>query len=468
MSFVLIIIGFLFLFNPNFNIIDIVPDFIGFFFIALGLTEMSRLSENVASSRKYAFTLTVIELLKIFSLGLLTGADKTWYLLLSFSFGVVECILFVLFAKEMFLGIERLGVRYDAKYVLSSNGKGKRRVDVITRTHMTVVAFFIARTVFAVIPEFTVLNTDDLNRDYTGLRAFLYLVGIITVLVWSVFFIVRVVSFFNGIRRDGKFTSAIESSYRDFERNNAGHRRAFKMTLVMLLFTLAVLTVFNFNEDGLSMILTAVPAIILTVASCMIIRDNKLALVPAIMGLPLTVLSIFNYTLRQKFYSSDVVKFRDIFYYDDSMSAFNPVSNLMLVEYIFLTVQFVIFIYVLHKVIKHDLENKRFYLSSSNEASSSIKTELLDHLTGLIKLNTILTAVTLVLNTVNVKLAVIFGSLSVGIPYGQFDTFQVIYNGCVIVLALVTCAMFVTSIRLYRFVKEYIYTSEQVYGAENE
>ena len=92
----------------------------------------------------------------------------------------------------------------------------------------------------------------------------------------------------------------------------------------------------------------------------------------------------------------------------------------------------------------------------------------MDHLTGLIKLNTILTTVTFVLNTVNVKLAVIFGSLSVGIPYGQFDTFQVIYNGCVIILALVTCAMFVTSIRLYRFVKEYIYTSEQVYGAENE
>ncbi len=468
MSFVLIIIGFMFLFNPNFSIIDIVPDFIGFFMIFFGLTKMSRLSENADSSRKHAFALTVVELLKLFSMGLLNGTDKTWYLLLPFSFGVVECILFVLFAKELFLGIERLGVRYDAEYVLSSSGKGKRRGDVITRTHTTVVSFFIARTVFATIPEFTVLNTDDLNRDYTGLRAFLYLLGTLIVLVWAVFFVLRVISFFNGIRRDQKFVSAIESSYTDFEAGNTDYRRSFKMKAVMLLFVLATIAVLNFNEDGLSMILTAVPALIISAASCMIIRDNKLAVAPAIIGLPLVALSVFNLTLRQKFYHSDVVKFRDIFYYEDSMKLFSPVSNLMLVEYILLTAQFILFVYVLHKVINNDLSNKSFYISSSNEANSTLKKELMDHLGWLMKICTVITAVTLTFNLVNVKLSVLFGSLSVGIPYGEFDTFQVVYNGCVIVLALLTVAMFVTAIRLYRFAKEYIYTDDHTYGGAHE
>lgn len=464
MSFVLIIIGFLFLFNPNFSIIDIVPDFIGFFMIALGLTKMSRLSENVDSSRKHAFALAALELLKLFSLGLLRGSDKTWYILLPFSFGVVECILFVLFAKELFLGIERLGVRYDADYALSSIGKGKRRGDVITRTHVMALSFFIARTVFATIPEFTVLNTDDLNRDYSGLRAFLYLLGTLVVLVWSVFFIVRIVTFFNGIRRDSNFVSAIESSYKDFEAGNSGYRRAFKMKVILLLFALATLAVLNFNEDGLSMIITAVPALIITVASVLMIRDNKLAAVPAIIGLPLIGVSIFNFTLRQKFYHTDVVKFRDIFYYEDSMKLFSPVSNLMLAEYILLGAQFILFVYVLHKVVKNDLANKSFYISASNEANSTLKRELMDHLDGLTKLCYVITAVTLAFNTVNVKLAVLFGSLSVGIPYGEFDTFQVVYNGCVIVLALLTVAMFVTVVKLYRFAKEYVYTAEHTLG----
>ncbi|MBR5448038.1 MAG: hypothetical protein IKV40_06410, partial [Clostridia bacterium] len=194
MSFTLIIIGFLFLFNPNFNIIDIVPDFIGFFLIAFGIRRLSCLSGNVDLAKRYAYVLSGVELLKALSIGLTSTNDRTWYLLLAFSFGVVECILFYLFARELFVGIERLGVRYDAKYVLSSCGKGKRSRDVITRTHVTSMAFFFARTALAVIPEFTVLNTDDINRDYTGLRSFLYLVGTAVVIVWSIFFIVRIVS----------------------------------------------------------------------------------------------------------------------------------------------------------------------------------------------------------------------------------------------------------------------------------
>ncbi len=468
MSFVLIIIGFLYLFNPNFNIIDIVPDFIGFLLIGLGLGKISHLSENVDLSRKYAYTLAGVEFLKAISLGLISSNDKTWYLLLAFSFGVVECILFILFAKEMFLGIERLGVRYDADYVLSSYGKGKRRRDVITRTYNTVVSFFIARTVFAVIPEFTSLNTDDINRDYTGLRAFLYLIGTVVVLVWSVFFIIRIVSFFNGIRRDTKFITALNKSYADFEAGNTGYRRSAKMKFVILLFTLSALTVLNFNEDGLSMILIAVPSLILTAASCMLLKDNKKAAVPAIIGIPLAALSIFNFTLKQKFYYNDVVRFNDIFHFDASMERFAPVSNIMLAEYILLIVQFTFFVYVLNRAIMKDLSTKCFYLSSSNEANSTLKSELQEYLKPLLKANFVLTVATLALNTVNVKLAVLLGYFSLDVPYGETDFYMLAYHGSVIIATLLTIAWLYVIVKLYRFAKEYVYTSEHIYGSSSE
>ena len=468
MSFTLIIIGFLFLFNPNFNIIDIVPDFIGFFLIAFGIRRLSCLSGNVDLAKRYAYVLSGVELLKALSIGLTSTNDRTWYLLLAFSFGVVECILFYLFARELFVGIERLGVRYDAKYVLSSCGKGKRSRDVITRTHATSVAFFFARTALAVIPEFTVLNTDDINRDYTGLRSFLYLVGTAVVIVWSIFFIVRIVSFFNGTRRDTDFVDSINKAYSEYEANNTGHSRAVKMKLVILLLAAAVLTLFNFNEDGLAMVPTVIPALIITVASCMLIKDNGKAIFSAVLGLPLAAISVYGLALRQKFYHSDVVKFMDIFYYEKSMKLFEPVSNLMLVEFVLLTAQLLTFMYVLNTVVKNDISNKSYYLSSSNEANSSLKAELTAYLTKLTKISFWLTAAVAVVNTVNVKLCVLLGYLSLNLPYEKTNYYTVVYHGSVILATILTIALLYSATRLYSFVKEYVYTAEHIYGTSEE
>ena len=47
MGWGMIAVGLLFLFNPNINIIDVLPDFIGYIFLCLGGAKLTDLNESI-------------------------------------------------------------------------------------------------------------------------------------------------------------------------------------------------------------------------------------------------------------------------------------------------------------------------------------------------------------------------------------------------------------------------------------
>ena len=49
---VLVFFGLVFLINPNFNMFDILPDFIGFALVCAGLAKYALIDENLSSAKK--------------------------------------------------------------------------------------------------------------------------------------------------------------------------------------------------------------------------------------------------------------------------------------------------------------------------------------------------------------------------------------------------------------------------------
>ena len=61
MGFGLIIAGLIFLVNPCYNVIDILPDFVGFFLIFRGLSKMAPLDSDLDDSRTVFSHLALID-----------------------------------------------------------------------------------------------------------------------------------------------------------------------------------------------------------------------------------------------------------------------------------------------------------------------------------------------------------------------------------------------------------------------
>ncbi|MBQ7309799.1 MAG: hypothetical protein IJW87_06435 [Clostridia bacterium] len=106
------IVGCIFLFNPFINIVDILPDFIGYLFILRGLSELSDLDRNLHSARKQFKASMWVSLVKTFALLGFMIYDSTWYLILTFSFGLLECMYLVPGFINLFYGISYLEGRY--------------------------------------------------------------------------------------------------------------------------------------------------------------------------------------------------------------------------------------------------------------------------------------------------------------------------------------------------------------------
>ncbi len=106
------IVGCIFLCNPFINIIDILPDFIGYLFILKALAELSDLERNICNARKRFQSALWVSLVKCALVFGFMIYDSTWYLILTFSFAVLECMYLIPAFIDLFYGISYLEERH--------------------------------------------------------------------------------------------------------------------------------------------------------------------------------------------------------------------------------------------------------------------------------------------------------------------------------------------------------------------
>ena len=90
-------ISFVFMFNPNINIIDLLPDFIGYIILCVALTPLSDINEHMAEAYAGFKRMIFIDAAKVLAFVWVFGISVTSeynssLMLWSFIFGIVELI----------------------------------------------------------------------------------------------------------------------------------------------------------------------------------------------------------------------------------------------------------------------------------------------------------------------------------------------------------------------------------------
>lgn len=270
-----LIAGCVFLLNPTVNLIDVLPDVVGYLLILKGIDKLSDLDGKLYSAKKKLKAAAWIAAVKFLVMFLTPVMDSTWYLLFAFCFGILEMIYGIPAFVELFGGISYLEMRYTnhktrrtedakprfggtfdktefdagtsyfelyerrgtedaapsfeemisfsdgtAKLCVSDAGFASRTGDKTEylyesdEARVISVIFMIVRAVCACLPEFTALfSIEPGARDYTGTRSvFAVLLGAVS-LVFGVIWFMRMFRYFTVFRRDRRFVSVLEEKY---------------------------------------------------------------------------------------------------------------------------------------------------------------------------------------------------------------------------------------------------------------
>lgn len=251
-------VSFLFLFNPTISVIDVLPDFLGYLLLCIGITQLADMNDHFAASLqcfKKMLIAAIVQFLSIFLLfGLVTGRERpTAFLLFSFVFATIELIFLTRAFAEFFEGFLYLGSRMDAKSVfrisasaqahyesrcqkevLRTEKKNRKRMTrglstrvpreirppknaTVSAAHVTLF-FIIAKVLLTVLPEFaslTMSSYDDANRfsflyQFVNLfRTFAIFFGIPIGIFWCV----KVICYVRSILKDTPFINALRNKY---------------------------------------------------------------------------------------------------------------------------------------------------------------------------------------------------------------------------------------------------------------
>lgn len=281
MGLTLIGVAFVFLFNPNFNIVDILPDFIGYAFIAVALSRLSYMNEDIAIAHKGFSRAIILDLVKIGALLLVFGTgnpeeQNTMLLLVSFVFAVAELIVLIPAYKSLFGGLMGLGYRFENTSVLGSRHKGKKNRTEVAR--LFTYLFLTVKTAAYVLPEFAVLSTQSYDEfsstlyiyDYIGLlRSFSIIVSLVSGIVW----LCLIESYFARIRRDEPFMRGVVGEYNEkiLPKTSLFVRRAVKI-MSLWLFAAAVLCL-DFRLESFNVLIDTFAALALIIC-CLSLKKH--------------------------------------------------------------------------------------------------------------------------------------------------------------------------------------------------
>ncbi len=180
-GFGLIIAAPFFIFNPEYSVIDFLPDVVGYALILIAMRRMRDVNsyfERSEESFRRAFLLTAAKLGSIFFLfsGLFNESNRaTTSLLLAFLFGVGEIIILWTAWKELFAGLSYLAA--DSESGLFGRTQA---MSVFTRT------FVVLKALLCFLPEVSVLSSHTYDEGHFDWSVFIWLFRVSSVMIGAV------------------------------------------------------------------------------------------------------------------------------------------------------------------------------------------------------------------------------------------------------------------------------------------
>ncbi len=205
-----------FLVNPDYTMLDVVPDFIGYLLLMLGLGKLRDLNsyfEKAADSFGKLAIVSAIKLVLFFIVSLLLDDKErpTMILILMMLFAIGEMILVIPGFSAFFEGFSYSGFTYRGKH-------GETFSVVPGKIRNPVLVFLIAKYLLTLLPEFSVLAAQTYSDagtawdEYTDLFR---LTAMFIIAVWGLAVFIKLLSFLAKTLRDKDTLDRLSADYRN-------------------------------------------------------------------------------------------------------------------------------------------------------------------------------------------------------------------------------------------------------------
>ena len=256
-------IAFIFLFNPTIAIIDPLPDFIGYIILSVALSKIAMISESLYDAKRAFERLVILDVGKIIAVFWVFGIDavserSTSLLLWSFVFGVLEIILAISAYIKLFEGFSYLGNFYPNTAIHGKKGRGKKSYTDFIKSFS--IFFVILKAILVVLPEFTSLTTSTVNYSNSQNLGMYRYIGVIRgfcilpILIVGIAWLVSIIKYFCRISKDKDFVEALNAEYsnKKLTKNGAFVIKDVKIAAVFMV--MASIFCIDINLDGINIL----------------------------------------------------------------------------------------------------------------------------------------------------------------------------------------------------------------------
>ncbi len=296
--------GIFFLVNPLVNIIDIMPDFIGYILIAFGLDRLADMEDHFASAKKSFIILAVISAVKTAACLLLSFIDATFIILLSFVFAVGEGICFIPAMINLFGGFHYYGLRLEScscygiyKNVTTKDDNGNK-ISTLKKvcSSDSVLAFsiiaFVIRAISYFLPQLPTIfansSTGVINAgyqtDWTYFMPHMYVLCGVIVLAVSLPWAFRFRRYIKGVAADEKLMTKLEATYEENIAHDECHFAEKKTVAIWIITAIAAVFCFSIYIDYVSWLPSGVAGICFAIAAVMMRRTSGKTVPAAVAG----------------------------------------------------------------------------------------------------------------------------------------------------------------------------------------
>lgn len=254
MHYKTLIVGLIFLINPSINIVDILPDAIGFALILHAVSSVVNISPSIEESALNAKKLMLLSVFKCMITPIMysvVGDDKTFILLFTFCFTLAESVYMVYCFSYLFTGTSYLNTRYGTDPQLSV-------------THLKLISYiFVAvRAFFTVLPEMEYFPAFYQESDMlteanisilTPYKSILVSANILAVLITGIFWFVAVRTYIKKLSGYKSFNDELKEAAENTYVNPT--KSILKNTKFAIYYSAAgFLCMFDIYIDGLNLL----------------------------------------------------------------------------------------------------------------------------------------------------------------------------------------------------------------------
>lgn len=234
-GFTLMMLAVLFLWNPHINVIDILPDCLGWLFAALSMTQLAYAYDDIAAARRRAWILFGITLAKLAPMAFsLIGAktfpmlaEPTLVLTYTVCFGALEMVLGMGVIRSWLETVSKAGLLFGSNAAVYGNAnprrKTRRRAEYAERLRRLTLWVFLIRFAASVIPELVYLrSTEYLGNviygvviDIRDYRPYLVIFFTMIAGIYGMVWLVRMMKYCGRLRADTVYSAGLEAVARE-------------------------------------------------------------------------------------------------------------------------------------------------------------------------------------------------------------------------------------------------------------